>query len=394
MRILVLTPTFLPALGGAELVILQVFRRLANQHSVLVLTPYLPENLLNHSGTKEYNHLINFGISRYHDRFSFIKIRGHRFSQGLIPPFSLSAVSAIKRAVASFHPDVINVHYVMPTGLAGLFAQQILKVPVVITYNGRDVPGPGVPVFWKYWHRFIGRRCANMTFVSKYCREVIYGSSSSDGNVIYNGVEEALDVSAVEKRELKAKLNLAVNERILFSLQRLDSVKRVDVLIRSMPKILQYYPKTRLIIGGEGPDLNRLKNVANDLNIADRVYFTGFISQDELAVYFAVAELFLFHSTYETFGMVLAEAMNYGKAIVSVDNTAVKEVVDNRRNGVLVPPFDVEGFADAVLDLLTNKERRQKLGNHGILKAQRLFRWDSIVLQYEKVLREAAEGQN
>jgi len=394
MRILVLTPTFLPALGGAELVILQVFRRLADRHSVSVLTPYLPENLLNHSGTKEYNHLINFGISRYHDRFSFIKIRGHRFSQGLIPPFSLSAVSAIKRAVASFHPDVINVHYVMPTGLAGLFAQQILKVPVVITYNGRDVPGPGVPIFWKYWHRFIGRRCANMTFVSKYCREVIYGSSSSDGNVIYNGVEEALDVSAVEKRELKAKLNLAVNERILFSLQRLDSVKRVDVLIRSMPKILQYYPKTRLIIGGEGPDLNRLKNVANDLNIADRVYFTGFISQDELAVYFAVAELFLFHSTYETFGMVLAEAMNYGKAIVSVDNTAVKEVVDNRRNGVLVPPFDVEGFADAVLDLLTNKERRQKLGDHGILKAQRLFRWDSIVLQYEKVLREAAEGQN
>jgi len=137
-----------------------------------------------------------------------------------------------------------------------------------------------------------------------------------------------------------------------------------------------------------------LKNVANDLNIADRVYFTGFISQDELAVYFAVTELFLFHSTFETFGMVLAEAMNYGKAIVSVDNTAVKEVVDNRRNGVLIPPFDVEGFADAVLDLLTNKERRQKLGNHGILKAQRLFRWDSIVLQYEKVLREAAEGQN
>jgi len=212
----------------------------------------LPENLLNHSGRKEYNHLINFGISRYHDRFSFIKIRGHRFSQGLIPPFSLSAVSAIKRAVASFHPDVINVHYVMPTGLAGLFAQQILKVPVVITYNGRDVPGPGIPIFWKYWHRFIGKRCADMTFVSKYCREVIYGSSSSDGNVIYNGVEEALGVSAVEKRELKAKLNLAVNERILFSLQRLDSVKRVDVLIRSMPKILHYHPKTRLIIGGEG----------------------------------------------------------------------------------------------------------------------------------------------
>ena len=123
MRILVLTPTFLPAIGGAELVILQVYRRLAKRHSVLVLTPYLPKQLLNHSGSKEYDHLINFDISRYHDRFTFIKIRGHRLTLGLIPPFSLSAVSAIKKAIAVFHPDVINVHYVMPTGLAGYFAQ-------------------------------------------------------------------------------------------------------------------------------------------------------------------------------------------------------------------------------------------------------------------------------
>ena len=120
MRILILTPTFLPALGGAELVILQVFRRLAKRHSVLLLTPYLPEDLLEHSSTKEYNHLINFDIFRYYDRYSFMKIRGHRLSQGLIPPFSLSAVKAMKGAAASFKPDVINVHYVMPTGLAGL----------------------------------------------------------------------------------------------------------------------------------------------------------------------------------------------------------------------------------------------------------------------------------
>ncbi len=69
MRILVITPTFLPAIGGAELVILQVYRRIANEHSVLVLTPELSQNLLNDNGSNEYDHLINFDVVRYKPEF-------------------------------------------------------------------------------------------------------------------------------------------------------------------------------------------------------------------------------------------------------------------------------------------------------------------------------------
>jgi glycosyltransferase involved in cell wall biosynthesis len=376
----------LPALGGAELVILQVYSRLAARHSILVLTPYLSDKIINNNGSTEYNHQINFEVRHYRDQHTFMKIRGHKISYGLIPPFSLSAVSATRQAVRSFKPDVLNVHYVMPTGLAGLYAQKVLKIPTVITYNGRDVPGPGVPKLWKYWHRLIGLNCSEMTFVSKYCHNVICGSENKGGNVIYNGVEDPRNVTNDQIVGLKSKLQINKDEIVLFGLQRLDSLKRVDILIKSMEIILRQESKVRLIIGGKGEDIPRLKKLAEKLKISKHIVFAGFIPDKEIPVYYAISDLFVFHSTYETFGMVLAEAMNYGKAIVSVSNTAISEVVDNGRTGLLVPTLDYEAFAKAVLKLLNNEKQRDKMGMLGYEKVQKFFKWDSIALQYEKVL--------
>jgi glycosyltransferase involved in cell wall biosynthesis len=386
MRILVLTPTFLPALGGAELVVLQVYRRLADEHAVLVLTPYLSKNILKNNSSTDYDHLVNFGVERFKDKYSFMKLRGHRVTSGLIPPFSLSAVSAIRQAVKRFKPDVINVHYVMPTGLAGLYTQKVAKIPTVITYNGRDVPGPGVPWFWKYWHKFIGLNCEDVTFVSKYCRDSIFGNNSDPGHIIYNGVDESIDVTQDSQDELRAELKLRKEENILFALQRIDYLKRVDVIIQSMPTILKYKPHTRLVIGGKGPDIPRLKKIVDKLDLTKKIIFTGFISNSKLPVYFSLADLFVFHSTYETFGIVLAEAMNYGKVIVSANNTAIKEVVVNGKNGILVPTSDPCSFASAALALLNDEERRITMGREGKRRTRKLFQWEIIASQYEKVL--------
>jgi len=390
MRILVLTPTFLPALGGAELLILQVFRRLARHHTVLVLTPHLSERLLKSSSSKEYDPLINFQVNRYHDRLTLIKVRGHRLTRGLIPPFSLSAVSALRQAVKAFRPHVINVHYVMPTGLAGLYARKFLGIPCVISYIGRDVPGPGVPPLWKYWHRLIGLGCADMTFVSGYCREVLFGPSFPHGHVIYGGVEEPVCVSPARRASLRTRFAIPGNAPVLFALQRVDALKRIDVIIKSMALILAREPEARLIIGGKGDDLEHLKRLAAELRIEDKVIFPGFIPDAEIPVYQTTADLFLFHSTYETFGIVLAEAMNYSKAVVSTANTAIKEVVDNGRTGLLVPTLDHRAFALAVLKLIGDRPRREEMGKRGYEKVQRLFRWDAIAAQYGQVLESAA----
>jgi glycosyltransferase involved in cell wall biosynthesis len=386
MRILVLTPTFLPAIGGAELVILQVYRRLARKHSVLVLTPNLSQILISNTSSNEYDHLINFDVKHYKDKYTFMKIRGHKVTRGLIPPFSLSAAIAIKREIKNFKPDVLNVHYVMPTGLAGFYAQKFYKIPTVVTFTGRDVPGPDVPVLWKYWHRLIGLNCKEMTFVSRYCRDVIFGTNFNQGSIIYNGVENHVEASKDQREALRSKLQLVNGENVLFALQRIDYLKRIDVLIRCMSQIIKSKPNTRLIIGGKGPDLQRLKKISKKFGVSDKVHFAGFIPDNELPIYFSIADLFLFHSTYETFGIVLAEAMVHDKAIVSVNNTAIKEVVDNGATGILVPTLDHEAFTSAVIELLDDSDRRLNMEKKGKNKAIKYFQWDRIATEYEKIL--------
>lgn len=386
MRILVLTPTFLPAVGGAELVILQVYRRLAERHSILVLTPRLNERILQHSASNEYDSLINFRVERYTDKVTFFKIPGHRLSMGLLPPFSLTSVSQVGRVVREFRPQVLNVHYVMPTGLAGVYAEKTLGVPTVVTYNGRDVPGPGVPKMWKYWHRWVGRSCSGMTFVSKYCRDVIYGPHCEVGYVVFNGVDQPVESDPQKACELRTALNISPDAPVLFALQRLDYLKRVDIIIESLGHIVEKYPKAHLVIGGTGSDLPRLKSCVERLRLERYVTFAGYIRSDELPTYYSLADLFLFHSTYETFGMVLAEAMSYGKAVVSVNDSAVPEVVDHGRTGTLVPKLEPGAFAGAVIQLLENREMREEFGRRGRDKALSVFSWDRIAGQYEGVL--------
>ena len=75
-----------------------------------------------------------------------------------------------------------------------------------------------------------------------------------------------------------------------------------------------------------------------------------------------------------------------------MENTAIKEVVDNGKNGHLVPTLDDDAFSRAVVELLGNSDKRHRFGSHGFQKARRLFRWDFIAQQYEDVLTRAAEG--
>lgn len=394
MHFLVLTPTFLPALGGAELVILNVFRRIAKRHRVTVLTPYLKPSLLRHFGSAEYDDWINFRVIRYRDRISFMRIPGHRLSRGAIPPFSLSALTALGNVVSVDRPDAINVHYTMPTGLAALYAEKVRGVPTVLTFNGRDVPGPGVPPLWKYWHRLIGNRCTDVTFVSGYCRAHVFGAGSNKGHVLYNGVEPALPATETDALSLRDRLGLPRDSKILFCLQRLDPLKGVDVILRSFGLLRDRGLDAYLVIGGKGGDRYRLADLSREMGLTGRVRFVGFIPDHEVPLYYRMSDLFVFHSYFETFGMVLAEAMNYGKAIVSVAETAVPEVVIHGENGLLVPGGDSLGMAEAIARLLADPLLRQRMAVENRKRIRRYFEWEEIARQYEAVLVAAAQRRS
>jgi glycosyltransferase involved in cell wall biosynthesis len=389
VRILVLTPTFLPVVGGAELVLLEVYRRLARRHDVRLLTPVLAESLRRDHGSTEHDSLVNFRVERYEDRVTLMRVRGHRWTAGALPPFSLSAVAAVRRAVAAVRPDVLNVHYAMPTGLAGVVAERRLGVPTVLTMNGRDVPGPGVPALWRWWQRALIALVSDATYVSGYCRDAIYGAGRGRGEVIANGVD--IPPPRGDGAAVRAALEIPPGDCLVFALQRLAPEKRVDALLHALRRSLDGGTAATLVIGGTGPQAPALRALAADLGIDKHVRFVGYIPRAALGGYFEACDLFAFHSTYETFGLVVAQAMSYGRAVVTVRSTALPEVLGDA--GVLVPPGDPSAFGDAIAALAQDPARRRALGEVGRRRAAARYAWDRVAEGYERVLARAAAAR-
>jgi glycosyltransferase involved in cell wall biosynthesis len=395
VRILVLTPTFLPIVGGAELLIYEVYRRLASSHEVCVLTPQLELDRQVKWAADDYLESLNFSVKRFDDRLSLLNLRGHRMLRGLIPPFSLSAISALATSVRELKPEVIHSLYAVPTGLAAVVVERMNDVPVVLTFVGRDVPGPTTPPLWRFYDRFIAKLATDVTYISNYCRIAIHGAPhTGKGRTIYGGVDVHKFNPQVQGQSVRRDLGLDNDSLVLFALQRLSPEKRADVILRSMTHVLRGHHNVSLVIGGKGSEEPYLRDLSRELGIEDHVIFTGYIPNEELPQYFATADIFVFHSTYETFGLVLAQAMAAAKPIVSVRTTAVPEIVDDGNNGILVEPLNAEALAQAVLTLAEDGELRQRMGHNGRERAVQIFDWDHIAAQYETVLMESAYSQS
>lgn len=395
MKILVITPTFLPIIGGAELAIYEVFRRIAKTHDVGLITPEVPAILQDSYSMKEYSDGLNFPVWRYPDKFTLLRRRLQYYSCGMIPPFSISAIKPIKNIIKKFNPDVINAYYMTGTGLAAIAGKIFLKVPVILNFIGRDVPGSGTPPLWKYYDRLLASLSSDLTYVSEYCRDSIYGTNrNTRGHIIYLGVDISKFNPQNEGDKIRERLGCGKNHTLLFSLQRLSPEKRTDILILSMQHLLEQSPLTKLVIGGEGPQKLQLQALTQNLGLSESILFSGFIPEDELPYFFAACDIFVFHSTYETFGIVLAQAMASGKPIVSVNSSAIPEVVPDGTNGILAEPLNPESLAKAILRVQNSSELRKQLSTNNRKRAIELFDLDRVAHQYELVLESAACPQN
>jgi len=385
MKILVITPTFFPLMGGAESGIYEIFRRLAKKYNVRILTPHPSEALSRDFGMEDVPpDLSALTVIRFHDRVNLKNWPGQWRSWGLIPPFSLSMAWAAMREAKSFQPDIVNVFYALPSGLAASRIMKKEKVPVVLSLVGRDIPGPGIPRFWSSYARRASREVTKVIFISEYCRKALFGPESTLGEVIPFGVDTEKFRPGLDGSRIRKTLGLSQEARIIFSLQRMDRFKKVDVLIRAM-KIVLAETEAFLVIGGKGPEAGSLRFLAKELGISSRVVFTGYIKEEELPLHFAMADLFVFHSTYETFGLVLVQAMASGKPLVSVNSTAIPEVVEDGKDGRLVPPLDCDSLARAILELLDDGKARSRLSEAARKKVVERFSWTAVSRSYEKI---------
>lgn len=169
--------------------------------------------------------------------------------------------------------------------------------------------------------------------------------------------------------------------RNILYLGRLEvSQKGIDLLIQAFECIADYTDRA-LIIAGSGPDEARIRTLVNSLGVSNRVFFVGHVAPSERFDLLASAEVVAMPSRYETFGMVAAEALAVGTPVVAFDIPCLRSIL-SPMSGILVPAFDTDAFAAALVRVLNDDQLKSRLSNSGKESVNHL-RWDGLAAEQE-----------
>jgi phosphatidylinositol alpha-1,6-mannosyltransferase len=171
-----------------------------------------------------------------------------------------------------------------------------------------------------------------------------------------------------------------------------ERYKGADELIRAVSQLVTIVPDLHLVAVGGGDDLPRLKRIAIDLNVADRVHFFENLSDEEVAACYARAEFFALPSTGEGFGLVFLEAMAFSKPVVAIASGGTPDVVQDDVNGLLVPPGNARALREALGRLLSDESLRRDLGRHGEETVRQKFQFAAFQSTLERILEESESG--
>ena len=225
----------------------------------------------------------------------------------------------------------------------------------------------------------------------------LFGLPFEKINVVPNGVNLLLYSGIDRDYEFRRRYAMD-NEKIILFVGRLVYEKGVQHLIAAMPKILNGYHDAKLVIAGKGGMMDELKQEANALGLGDKVYFTGYINGKDVPKLYKAADVAVFPSTYEPFGIVVLEAMLSERPIVVSDIGGLNEIVQHRENGMKCYAGNANSIADSILELLYNPELCANLTKKAKAKVRNEYNWNKIAQDthfiYQKAICETiAEKQ-
>ena len=168
------------------------------------------------------------------------------------------------------------------------------------------------------------------------------------------------------------------NEKIILYVGRLVYEKGVQHLISAMPKILENYHDSKLVIAGKGGMIDELKSQVESMGLSNKVYFTGYLNQKEVQKMYKCADVAVFPSTYEPFGIVALEAMLAGIPTVVSDIGGLNEIVEHGVNGMKSYTGNPNSIADSVLSLLFDPQLAMNVTKNAKNKVKDEFNWQKI----------------
>ncbi|MFC2071768.1 glycosyltransferase [Chloroflexota bacterium] len=304
---------------------------------------------------------------------------------------SLIWIVQTRRLIRRIKPDIIDAHYITKHGYLAIASG---FHPVVLTAYGSDIL---IEAKHRRLYRFLTKYTLKKAEIvicdSGTIKKELLGLGTNPSNirVIYNGIDTQ-KFSPQQGQGFKDRLGMSAVPMVI-STRNLNPVYNVEMLIRAVPLVLEQEPQARFIIIGDGEQRDYLGSLASSLGVLDNVRFMGWVSHDELPDYLASSDIYVSTSLSDSTSLSLQEAMACEVAPVVTDLPANREWVNDGENGFIVPVDNPKALAERIIDLIRNKESREKFGKEGRKIIKERAEYEEEMNKMEKIYQEQVESK-
>jgi glycosyltransferase involved in cell wall biosynthesis len=315
--------------------------------------------------------------------------RDPRFTSVAIPKNPILRLTvSIPRLLKKTRPDVFHCQYIRPP---------FTKVKTVVTIH--DLAHEHFPEFFhplegmrmRKLVKATARRADNITTVSKFCAadiERTYGVRPEKISMAYQAASERFRPR--EKQLCQEHLARAYGIKFPFILYvgRLQARKNLLRLVEAYARLRKQGTTSQLVlVGNKDWQSEKLLSRIHDLELDDTVIFPGYVAADDLPLFFNAAEVFVFPSLFEGFGLPVVESMASGAPTITSYGSSLEEVAGD--GALLVDPLDVSSIADAIARVLGDSDLQRKLVDRGLRRSAQ-FKADELPLKMLDVYRSLA----
>ncbi len=288
------------------------------------------------------------------------------------------------RIIHSRKPDVVHVHSRRGADVWGGLAARACRVPAVVTRRV-DNPEAALPARAKYV------LYSRVAVISGAIREVLLGQGVPKDKLVR--IPSAVDSEAFrrncERDAFLHQFDLEPHHRAVGMIAQFIRRKGHDDLLRALPDVLERCPEARVIFFGQGPLQGAIRERVEQWGMTHAVRFAGF--RDDLDTILSCLDLVVHPAHMEGLGVSLLQAAAAGVPLVGYEAGGVPEIVREGVSGRLISCGDVQGLADAAVDMLTNPEQALELGKGGQVLVEREFSVAAMVRAYKELYREVAK---
>ncbi|MDP2947882.1 MAG: glycosyltransferase family 4 protein, partial [Nanoarchaeota archaeon] len=266
-----------------------------------------------------------------------------------------------KKIIKKYGYDVVSAQDPFEMGLIAWLLVKKYKLKLQIQIHGDYFSS----LYWRkesflnrlrfYLGKFIIKKADSVRVVSHRIKESLIKLGLAPEKIVVVPI-----YSPIDNENLIIKNKKEDNKFIFLTVGRLVNVKNISLQIQAMVEIIKNYPNIELWIVGDGPEKNKLENLSKKLKIEKNVKFFGW--QDNLEKFYQQADVFLFTSNYEGWGMVIIEAASFGLPIIMTDAGCAGEVIKNEENGLVIEVNNKKALVTAMIKFIENKDFGIKIG--------------------------------